>query len=479
MSKIIELNVSNFMGVKLASVRPDGNVVVIGGANEQGKTSLLTAILAGIKGARFSPDDPIHGVMGDDGEMVYANQAELELIIGTDDEIELKVRRRFTKKGGSITVKNAEGLSYPSPQAILDRLASLIAYDPLSLARADIPDQVAIVQALVGLDLQKLDDRLSSAIEDRREKGASLKQTLAVRDSMPYHEGLPDAPPNVEALLEELRAVNAHNDTKGALEAQSKALNDKNEVMVKDQAALESKIADMKLTLEGLELDLTAGVAGLSDHHDKCIAKSNEVEAFVPQDPKPIEAQIESAGSIAEKLAANAARDEIIDQGNIIGAKHKELDELVSHIRDERLNAIADAEIPVEGMSFDSNGVTLDGVPFKQCSSAQQLKASVAIGIAMKPKLTVMLVREGAFLDEKSMAFLAETAEFYGHQIWIERVGSADEGAILIEEGRVVGAAGDEDGNEEEQEEGELGREAEGSRPAEGNRDGAEPPVAS
>ena len=41
------------------------------------------------------------------------------------------------------------------------------------------------------------------------------------------------------------------------------------------------------------------------------------------------------------------------------------------------------AKYPIEGLLFDTaGGVTLNGIPFDQCSSAEQLRVSVAIGIA-------------------------------------------------------------------------------------------------
>jgi hypothetical protein len=41
-------------------------------------------------------------------------------------------------------------------------------------------------------------------------------------------------------------------------------------------------------------------------------------------------------------------------------------------------------------------------------------------------------------LDEDNMAIVAEMAEAAGAQVWLERVGTGDAGAVIIEDGEVV-----------------------------------------
>jgi len=85
---------------------------------------------------------------------------------------------------------------------------------------------------------------------------------------------------------------------------------------------------------------------------------------------------------------------------------------------------------------LDDPGVTLDGVPFEQASSAEQLRCSVAMGLALNPKLRVLLIRDGSLLDEDSLRMVAEMADAQGAQVWLERVGDGVAG-VLIEDGEV------------------------------------------
>jgi len=80
----------------------------------------------------------------------------------------------------------------------------------------------------------------------------------------------------------------------------------------------------------------------------------------------------------------------------------------------------------------------LRGVPFSQASSAEQLRVSVAMGLAMNPTLRVVLIRDGSLLDSASMQLIAEEAAKNKAQVWVERVSEDGAGCtVVIEDGMV------------------------------------------
>jgi hypothetical protein len=102
--------------------------------------------------------------------------------------------------------------------------------------------------------------------------------------------------------------------------------------------------------------------------------------------------------------------------------------------------ATTNAKYPVPGLLFDaSGGITLNGIPFEQCSAAEQLKVSIAVGFALNPKLRVLLVRDGSLLDEDSMNVLIAMAKEADAQVWIERVETDAHTSVVIEDGHVQG----------------------------------------
>jgi hypothetical protein len=103
----------------------------------------------------------------------------------------------------------------------------------------------------------------------------------------------------------------------------------------------------------------------------------------------------------------------------------------------EKREAIAAAKFPVDGISFGDNEVLLNGVPFVQASDAERLCCSIALAMAMNPKLRIIRVRDGSLLDDDSMKLLARMAEEKDYQVWIERVDGSGRVGVVIEDGRV------------------------------------------
>jgi hypothetical protein len=119
-----------------------------------------------------------------------------------------------------------------------------------------------------------------------------------------------------------------------------------------------------------------------------------------------------------------------------------ELTQEIEAIDQKKADAIAAARMPVPGLGFGADGVvTLNGLPLDQASAAERLRVSVAIGLAMNPRLRVLLIRDASLLDRESMRQVAEMAKAAGAQLWVERVEVDDQTTVLIEDGQVAGGA--------------------------------------
>ena len=112
--------------------------------------------------------------------------------------------------------------------------------------------------------------------------------------------------------------------------------------------------------------------------------------------------------------------------------------EQIEKWEEKKKDVLNSIQWPINGLGFDTaGGVTFDGIPFEQCSSAEQLRVSVAIGLALNPKLKILLIRDGSLLDDNSLAAIANQAAEADAQVWIERVGDKDPTAVVIEDGSV------------------------------------------
>jgi len=423
--RVIELRTENFMGLKLAEVRPDGDMVVIGGRNGSGKTSLLNAIECAIRGKRFHPDRPVR-----DGE----ESGEIVLDLG-----ELKIRRKFRADGGgTISVETPDGMRPKKPQELLDNLAGAIAFDPLEFSRMEPAARLAFVRELAGVDVSDLDRERTDAYDERTEENRTAKLLTSQLAGFAYHESAPAEAVSVTVLLEQLDAARKE---RAANDEQRKELDNLGLMATDAERAIEDATDELR-RLEAQVAEQATNAERLKVERCNIDNRTEEQKRTVAQlvDPSTdaIEHQIANAEQTNRIVSENARhaelksqRDSHVKTGNALSARIVNLDR-------ERAERIGAAKLPVEGMSFGEDGVTFRGIPFAQLSSAEQLRVSVGMGMALNPKLHVMLVRDGSLLDADSMELIASMAQEHGYQTWIERVGTADAGAIVIEAGEVI-----------------------------------------
>jgi hypothetical protein len=116
------------------------------------------------------------------------------------------------------------------------------------------------------------------------------------------------------------------------------------------------------------------------------------------------------------------------------------LTEKIEAVDAAKASILEKANYPIEGLGFDDIGPTFDGLPLSQASQAQLVKIGVAIGVALRPRLRLLLIRYGADLDSKSRAALWEMAQKHKCHVWLEVVTENTEGnSITMFDGSVVG----------------------------------------
>jgi hypothetical protein len=138
------------------------------------------------------------------------------------------------------------------------------------------------------------------------------------------------------------------------------------------------------------------------------------------------------------KVRANQERAKAEAKATALREQYAALSKRLDANRAERATLIQSAAYPVDGLGFDTDGaVTYGGIPLSQASQAEQIRVSMAIGLAMQPELRLVLIRDASLLDDSSMALVAEMAEKHDALVVLERVGDGDAGAVVIEDGEV------------------------------------------
>lgn len=415
---VVSLEATNVKRLRAVMIRPDGSTVLIGGRNAQGKSSTLDAIEMALAGGRSIPVEPVrHG----------ARKARIVLDLG-----DIVVERTFTSKGSALEVRGADGVPKASPQKLLDSLCSKVAFDPLEFARMEPKKQDETLKRVLGLDFSDIEAARAKLYEQRTAANREVKRLEALLESQPEHRDAPKEPVDVAEAA-----------------AQLKAAGDRSAARAKMAAAIENRRADLTRHEERMA-ELRAELDRVQGEIARGLAKGEELRAEIltaERDLPPEEsvAELEETIRTAEtknaKHRANAERKKTEAELRKQEAAAEGFTDTIKSLDEEKAERLAAAKFPIEGLGFDDVGPTLHGVPLAQASQAEALRLSVAIGAALNPRVKVMLIREGSRLDDEGLALLAKLAEETGSQLWIERVGTKDAGAIIIEDGEVVGAS--------------------------------------
>lgn len=410
--KIVGLHAENVKRLRAVDITPDPDVQVVGGRNAQGKTSVLDAIWLALGGGKASKTitRPVR-----DGQ----DHATVVLDLG-----DLKVTRTWNAQGRStLRVEAADGARYTSPQAILDRLVGAMSLDPLAFTRLPARQQREALLDLVDLDvdLDALEAERAALYTERTEVGRAGKALgdIVVDDTLPAEET------SMQRLIADLHDAQEHNDRIEQVRREYSATCDRFEAAAK-------RVEDLRHRLESLEADLAAA-RQQKERADAALAASN-----APIDTGAIEARMRTVETENAKIRANNAARDRAGEAEALRSQYQDLTSRITAIDDRKARALASARFPVDGLGFDDAGVTYRGVPFSQASGAEQIRVSVAMAMALNPRLRVLRIMDGSLLDAEAMDAIRTQVADADFQLWIERVGDADDGAVVIEDGQVA-----------------------------------------
>lgn len=446
--KIIRLKSSNVMRLTAIDITPDGHLVTIGGRNGAGKSSVLNSIAMALGGKAMCPAEPIR-----EGEM----EAKIEVDLG-----DLKVTRKFRRErvdaaiGGqgtefipptygemtsTLVVTNKDGATYPSPQAMLDKLLGKLTFDPLAFSREDPPKQDVILRKLINLDVSAFETERKDAYDQR----TLTKKTLSIKESqllaLPHHDKVPSTEISVDEIALAINKAAEYRKLADDADHEVEKVKSRVTVTEKTLATTETKIENLQHQLTLLQNEANALVGVQEDLKRELEAKQTTAQAAhaVVPDIQVIQQQLQETETTNRKVRENLTHLAKAQEVHALAEEVKSLDTKVEQAVLAKRQKLEEAKFPIEGLGLNDNGVSFDGIPFSQASTAEQLRVSVAIGLALNPTLKVLLIRSGNLLDEDSMAAVAQQAEAADAQVWMEYVTKdASDVQVMIEEGHVV-----------------------------------------
>lgn len=414
-SKVISIELENFMGVTSAFIEFKNPLTIIEGKNGSGKTSVLDAWQAALGGKKFAPEKPIK-----DGE------SKSQVLVRTPDFV---VRRRWTDKGSTIKIQNPDGSkSKLTPTELYQKFVGSLSFDPMKFLESSKLDRAETLRNLVGIDFTEHDRLRHELYALRTAANAECKSAEARLNGLDAPEK--SAPRDEVSARElfELRDRQSKDNDKNS--SKKSLLGEKRReaaVMIREAADTETKLEELNSRIGSLKAEgtrLAADVSELIDHDLSVI--DEKIQGIEESNAKAREANAYDVALVDQKNAAEDAR---------------ELNRRMDAIDKEKSLAIAGADYPVDGLTADEDDVYFDGIPFDQVNTAKQIEVSTAIGLSLDEGTKVLLIRRGSELDGDTLRSIAKMAADAGAYILMERVtpGATDEATVVIKDGSTEG----------------------------------------
>lgn len=440
-SHLIRITAENIKNVKVVDFAPNRYITKISGANGAGKTSALDAVFYALAGRKTLPPS-----------LIRQGQKRGHIRIETNTHI---ITRRLDDKGGALQIEAKDtNTLVKAPDDWLEAIAGELGFDPLKFMRLKPEEQFAVLKTLVPLDedVDQLENQNADDAETITKRKAEMKRLEATREHITVDSALPEQPIDIDALLAEARAVGAHNR-----EIEEQERTRENERRERDQFVRSIEDRTQRINQLRAELDR---LDKANEAESQELGKRNAaISAWEPlpalKDRAKLDDQISEASSTNNRITTNNTnREQRAKFDAEIEGIRDELETLSDTIRERKLTisrTLEKAKFPIPGLSFEtqeegSGGrerknpkkvVTYHGLPLSDASSGEQIRVSTAIGMAGKPELRFLLIREGSLLDDNGMAILEEMAHENDWQILVEVVDQSGKVGVYLEDGEV------------------------------------------
>lgn len=410
MARITSLEVENMYRIKAVQLKfsEENGVFIIGGRNEQGKSSTIDSLWSVLKGKGALKKEPVHKGADEGHSTVTLDNG-------------LIVTRRVRPGGWTdIKVESEEGAEFKSPQAMLNKLFGEY-LDPVELSRMKDKELQKMLEQLAGLDYTALDERRAAKYNERALVNKEQKRIQAQAEGMEKFEDVPSEIPSTTDLVDQIEKARKHN------------------TMISDNSVnlenLAQEIKDIERDIEDLRSTLTAKQSELRSVQEKT------KELGQPVDTEPLREQLKNIEDLHEKARANAARSEKFVEAREKKNESEELTTWIQQIDAQKAQMLADANLPVDGLTFSDEGVLYGGVPIEQESTSGRLKIFTPMLISMLPAdgVRLLFIRDGNCLDDENLKLVTELAERENVQVIMERVTTdPSKASVIIEDGMVA-----------------------------------------
>ena len=411
--KIMALEAENVKRIKAVALTPlPTGLTLVGGNNNQGKTSVLDALAWALGGDRFRPDAAVR-----DGALAPAH---LKVTLSNGVVVERK------GKNASLTVTDPTGRR--SGQQLLNAFVEPLALDLPRFMEATDKEKADILLRIIGIgtELHARDLEIKALYDKRTFTGQLANQKKHFAEELLSYPDAPEQPVSASDLIRQQQDILARNGENQRKRAQLTQLSDLLEQQKKVVADLEFQLTGEKQRLATMQADVKIAQTTAADLQDESTAA--------------LEASIRDIEETNRKVRANLEKARAEDEAAQYTAEYDQLTEAIAQKRADRMALLNGADLPLPGLGVEDGTLTYNGKHWRDMSGSDQLRVAAAIVRRLNPDCGFVLLDKLEQMDMDTLRSFAAWLEAEGLQAIATRVSTGSECQIIIEDGMVKDA---------------------------------------
>lgn len=407
--KIAELQLQNIKRVRAVDITPSDGLTVLGGANAQGKTSVLDAICYALGGEKYRPSEP----QNRDG-MAPAKM-----------EITLSNGLVVTRGGKNLDLKVTDPSGKKAGQTLLNSFISTFALDLPKFLNASSKEKAKTLLDTLGIEaeLTALDNEERRRADERLLAGREAERKRHYADELPEYPDAPDAPLSAAEMSRKLQDALAENARHLAQREHILKLQDLVSRYNAEVEELTHRLVDAQANLAEAKRDLASGQA---------------VPIGADVDTNVINAELEIIDTINSQVRTNQEKAKANDEAEQAEAEYAAAGRAVDDVRQRRMALLNSVKMPLPGLSIESGELVYNGSKWDCMSSMERIVVAISIVRQLQPKCGFVLLDQLECFDKAQLAKLRDWLTENNMQAIATRVADDDTCDIIIEDGQVL-----------------------------------------
>ena len=404
--KIMALEAENVKRIKAVALTPSPTgLTLVGGNNNQGKTSVLDALAWALGGDRFRPDAAQR-----DGAVAPAH---LKVKLSNGVVVERK------GKNSTLTVTDPTGRR--SGQQLLNAFIEPLALDLPRFMEASDKEKADILLRIIGIgtELHTRDLEIKALYDKRTFTGQLAAQKKHFAEELISYPDAPEEPVSASDLIRQQQEILARNGENQRLRQNLAGLEEKARVLADRRTQLEQTLA--LLFTQAMDASKTA-------------------EQLQDESTAELEASIRDIEETNRKVRANLEKSRAEDEAVQDDSEYKRLTEQIAQKRADRMALLNGADLPLRGLSVEDGALTYKGKHWRDMSGSDQLRVAAAIVRRLNPDCGFVLLDKLEQMDMTTLQEFSAWLEAEHLQAIATRVSTGSECQIIIEDGMVKDA---------------------------------------